>query len=124
MEHADLTLEQRSRVLRTAGFEPVPGYEMLVSVDRGGKVYLVSEGRLLPQYSNTCGYQQVNFIHQGRRVYRLVHRLMAETFIPNPAGKPHVAHGDDNPRNNALWNLRWATEEENAADKRRNRQFA
>ena len=50
----------------------------------------------------------------GVRYKRNMHRLLAETFIPNPLNKAHVNHLDGNKANNLLSNLEWATEKENA----------
>lgn len=49
---------------------------------------------------------------------RLLHRLLAEAFIPNPDNKPTVDHIDRNPQNNSLDNLRWATGKEQADNTR------
>lgn len=55
--------------------------------------------------SNHGGYHKVR--HNGK--FYLVHRLVAETFLPNPLGLPTVDHIDRNPNNNAVSNLRWAS---------------
>lgn len=61
------------------------------------------------------GYRSINTT--GRR--HRVHRLVAEALIPNPRGKPEVAHYDGDQSNNKVSNLYWATRAENAADRRR-----
>lgn len=47
----------------------------------------------------------------------LVHRLIAETFLPPPAdGKDCVCHRDDEPSNNVPDNLFWGTRADNTND--------
>lgn len=43
---------------------------------------------------------------------RKIHRLIAETFIPNPENKKTVDHIDRDVHNNDVSNLRWATDTE------------
>src|SRR5258708_7476666 len=45
-----------------------------------------------------------------------VSRAVAETFIPNPYGKPYVCHRDGTPGNDRADNLYWGTPKENAED--------
>lgn len=43
----------------------------------------------------------------------LIHRLVAETFIPNPENKKEVNHKDLNKQNNKADNLEWVSRSEN-----------
>lgn len=52
----------------------------------------------------------------GRGNSRCVHVLVLEAFVgPRPAGMEGL-HGDDEPSNNRLYNLRWGTRSENLHD--------
>lgn len=60
------------------------------------------------------GYLRVTLYENGKPKHYLIHRLMAQTFLPNPKNLPEVNHLDNNPANNRLENLAWCTAKENS----------
>ena len=59
------------------------------------------------------GYRRVNLKIKQKSHTKIIHRLLAEAFIPNPKNKPQVNHKDGNKKNNDLSNLEWVTLSEN-----------
>jgi len=93
----------------------IAGYEGLYQVSSLGRVKSNPVYRhhrkaiVLTPYEIKSGYRVVDLL--GR--HRLVHRLVAMAFIPNPANKAQVNHIDGNKRNNVASNLEWCTGKEN-----------
>lgn len=58
-------------------------------------------------------YYHVILYKQGRRKVALVHRLVADAFIPNPNNLPQVNHKDGNKLNNNMDNLEWCSAQDN-----------
>lgn len=77
-------------------------------------------GRIVkPQVINS-GYERVLLYTTNGRVVKLVHRAVAEAYLPNPNSFPEVNHKDTNKTNNAAGNLEWATAKANSAHARTN----
>ena len=62
---------------------------------------------------NFTTYRRVTLFKNGRRYYKQVHRLVAESFIPNPQNLPQVDHIDADGENNSVSNLQWVTASQN-----------
>lgn len=59
------------------------------------------------------GYYQVGLRSvRGKKVHR-VHRLIANTFIPNVLNKPYINHKNGIKTDNRIENLEWCTDSEN-----------
>lgn len=78
-----------------------------------GKTYFWTSERILRPGIDRDGYLLVNLSKNGKAKTEKVHRLVAKTFIPNPENKEAVNHIDEDPSNNKLENLEWATVSEN-----------
>lgn len=94
----------------------VLGFEKYYQVSSFGRVksLLHKKPRILKQQFIGRGYLCVHLRHLGMDApSTLVHRLVAQAFIPNPEGKPQVNHIDGDKTNNRVDNLEWATAQEN-----------
>ena len=83
-------------------------------VSNTGEVKNAKTGRIM-MGSKQNGYRFL-CLHIGKdipRMNRLVHRMVAETFLENEDDKPVVNHKDTNILNNHVDNLEWVTYKEN-----------
>ena len=99
-------------------WKDIEGYEGLYQVSDSGRVKSLnykSTGKkvCLKQQKNNKGYLLVSLYKDGERKFYLVHRLVAQAFVPNLEGYQVVNHKDENPLNNCANNLEWCTQKYN-----------
>ena len=117
---------------RTAVYDGIV-YEGLYKVSNLGRILSLNyrntgKADLMTPFENTKGYLKVQLSKNGEYKQCYVHRLIAETFLPNPENKPCINHkieGDEGKKiNMVIFNedgtineerttIEWATYEEN-----------
>lgn len=91
-------------------WKEIKGTDGRYMVSSYGRVKNATTGMILKQRTNYKGY---NLVGLGKGDTKVVHRLVAEAFIPNPDGKPCVDHINTVRDDNRVENLRWVTYSEN-----------
>lgn len=74
-------------------------------INKKGQIRNIKTGKLLKTYKNR--YEYIDLWYDGKHHTFLIHRLVAEAFIPNPNKLLEVNHKDENKLNNDVNNLEW-----------------
>ena len=94
----------------------ISGYNGDYKINESG-VVINKNGHVMRTAVSNSGYLrtalEIPNTNPVRRINKSIHRLVAETFIPNPDNLPVVLHKDNDPLNNHVSNLKWGTQSEN-----------
>ena len=104
-------------------WKDVVGYEGLYRISSLGRVYslprdftdimgrhIIKKGHYMKvKINKQTGYPSLGLSKNGKYKSHCIHRLIAESFIPNPNNLPCVNHIDENRANSVLSNLEWVS---------------
>jgi len=95
----------------------IPGYEGLYQINPQGQIRSIkrqgSKGLIKKTPLSHKGYCGIRLHKDGVGRSYIVHRLIAQAFIPNPYNLPQVNHKDGNKTNNHVNNLEWVDQSGN-----------
>jgi hypothetical protein len=103
-------------------WKSIDGYKSIYEVSNLGNVRSLDridfagrhlKGKLFSTNAKCGDYVTVRLTQMGMTQTHRIHRLVAETFIPNPLNLPEVNHIDGNKQNNCVENLEWCDYSEN-----------
>ena len=96
-------------------WKDISGFEGVYEISSYGRVRSVKSGKILS--TSKCGgcrgYLSVCLSKNGKRYGKLVHRLVAEAFIPAVEGLSEVNHKDEDKTNNRVENLEFCNHKYN-----------
>lgn len=90
----------------------IKGYEKY-SVSNTGLVRNDLTGKIMLPCTTRKGYLRLNLTENGTQKNRLVHRLVAQAFVPNPNNLEVVDHINGIKDDNRVENLQWLTSQDN-----------
>lgn len=98
-------------LVQAACSDTMPFHDYVIYSD--GRIWSNLTNTFLTPQDNGTGYMKVSLRIEGKPVNAYVHRLVAQSFVPNPNEHPEVNHIDGDKKNNRASNLEWCTGAEN-----------
>ena len=110
-----------AEMFQSGNLKDIPGYEGLYAASKDGRIWSYPKprssknGKWLKQQKYTNSKDRIKprlhynvplYKNKKRKLFQ-VHRLIAQTFVPNPSNLPQINHKDCNPLNNNIDNLEW-----------------
>lgn len=111
-------------------WKDIPGYEGIYQVSSKGRIKslgglrvlfgngpnsrkAIVKDKILKPAIDSGGYYYVNLAKNGIQRTKNIHRLVAETFIPNPKNLRDVNHKNGDKLDNNVENLEWLSHSDN-----------
>lgn len=89
-------------------------YNNKYSITEEGKIWSNSTNQFLKTKINKLGYEEIRLgLGRKNKGTHTIHRLVAETYLPNPNNYREVNHKNGIKTDNRLENLEWTTRSEN-----------
>lgn len=88
-------------------------------ISEEGIITNISTKKVRMQTIDQTGYYVLSIRRNGKSSKYYIHRLIAETYLPNPYNLKYIDHIDGNKLNNSLSNLRWCTQSQNLMNARK-----
>ena len=93
------------------GFYEVSNMGFIRSLDRfvsnGSDHKRLRKGKIIKMWQNSKGYMRCQLSYNNDKKFYLVHRLVADAFIPKVDGLSEINHKDEDKTNNSVDNLEW-----------------
>ena len=118
LENCKVAVAKKDYKVDLSKFKATKYQDYLASAD--GKIYSMKSNLILSPRIDKDGYEEVSIMIDAKQTSKTVHRIIADTWIPNPENLPFVNHKNGNRSDNRVINLEWTSVSENNMNKNKN----